>query len=209
MTSTALGLLISSIITSLSRQISLLDAITVVYGKLYVPPFIAFYISKSSYYHAVLLLPVLASAFGLSEITSSRSSNKNGVRRVHSPLLIIANWTRSAFTYSFAIYVWATAPTFGSGPRECNEATRLIFFGASLPALGSGRILNLTGWGLLTLLFLQRTVKGSKTIFVATQALFSSSAGDVLLKPKRPAENEVNLETVERHNYGTGEHRRT
>ncbi|KAF8152964.1 hypothetical protein B0H34DRAFT_677195 [Crassisporium funariophilum] len=183
MTSTALSLIISSIVTSTQKAISLLDAIVVVY---------------------VLLLPVLASAFGLSEIMTP-SSPKNSMRSVHSPLLIVANWMRSAFTYSFAIYVWMTAPTFGSGPPECNEATRLIFFGASLPALRSGRILMLSVWGLFTLLFIWRTLRGFKTIFIAFQALFSSSASQALLKPKHPPKNEVHREVVTRVNFTTGE----
>lgn len=182
MTSTALSLVISAIITSIQRSISLLDAIVVVY---------------------VLLLPILASAFGISEIISA-SESKHALRKVHSPLLIIANWTRSVFTYSFAIYVWVTAPTFGSGPPECNTVTKLIFFGASLPALGSGRVLNLVGWGLLTLLFLYRSIRGFGTIWLAFKALFSPSAGQTLLKPKRPVENEVHLEAVDTYNYGTG-----
>jgi len=151
----------------------------------------------------VLLLPILASAFGISEIISA-SESKHTLRKVHSPLLIIANWTRSVFTYSFAIYVWVTAPTFGSGPPECNTVTKLIFFGASLPAVGSGRVLNLVGWGLLTLLFLYRSIRGFGTILLAFKALFSPSAGQTLLKPKRPVENEVHLEAVDRYNYGTG-----
>ena len=152
----------------------------------------------------VLLLPVLASAIGLSEMVAP-ASRKNPMRSVHSPLLIVANWTRSALTYSFALYVWITAPTFGSGPRECNEATRLIFFGASLPALGSGRILNLVGWGLLTLLFFWRALKGARTIFAALQAMFSSTASQSLLKPKHPPKNEIHRETVTRVNWSTGE----
>ncbi|KAF8961867.1 hypothetical protein BDZ97DRAFT_1177690 [Flammula alnicola] len=187
MTSTALSLIIASIVTAVRREISLLDAIVVVY---------------------VLLLPVLASAFGLSEIMSP-SSSKNATRSVHSPLLIVANWTRSAFTYSFAMYVWISAPTFGSGPPGCNAATRLIFFGASLPALGSGRYLNLAGWGVLTLLFVWRAIKGSQTILIAMRALFSSIGSQALLKPKYDPKNEVHRETVTRKNFATGETTRT
>ncbi|KDR76997.1 hypothetical protein GALMADRAFT_424162 [Galerina marginata CBS 339.88] len=183
MTSTAFSLIISSIVTSAKGDISLLDAIVVVY---------------------VLLLPVLASAFGLSEVVTPQSK-KNVLRSVHSPLLIVANWTRSALTYSFAMYVWIAAPTFGSGPPECNAATRLIFFGASLPALGSGRWLNLAGWGVLSLLFIWRTIKGSKTIFIALRALFSKRASQALLKPKHTPKNEVHRETVMRKNFATGE----
>lgn len=133
------------------------------------------------------------------------TTHKSAVRKVHSPLLIIANWTRSALTYTFALYVWITAPTFGAGPKACNEATRLIFFGASLPALGAGRILNLTGWGLLSALFLWRTLKGSATIIIAFSALFSSNAAQALLKPKSPVVDEVYVEAVEKHNFRTGE----
>ncbi|CAA7262100.1 unnamed protein product [Cyclocybe aegerita] len=182
MTSTAFSLIISSIVTSAKKEISLLDAIVVVY---------------------VLLLPVLASAFGLSEVMAP-PQGKNATRSVHSPLLIIANWTRSVFTYSFALYVWIAAPNFGSDPPECNEATRLIFFGASLPALGSGRILSLAGWGLFTLLFIWRTLKGAGTILIAFQALFSSTASQALLKPKHPPKNEVHRELVTRTDFVTG-----
>ena len=137
------------------------------------------------------------------------SSPKKSTRSVHSPLLILANWTRSAFTYAFAIYVWVTAPTFGSGPPGCNEATRLIFFGASLPALGSGRILSLTIWGLFSLLFLYRAIKGFPTIYVAFLALFSSNASQALLKPKQPPRNEVHREMISRVNYATEERTET
>ncbi|KAF9531078.1 hypothetical protein CPB83DRAFT_849293 [Crepidotus variabilis] len=183
MTSTAFSLIISSIVTSAQGQISLLDAIVVVY---------------------VLLLPILASALGLSEIAAP-SNHKNPLRSVHSPLLIVANWTRSALTYSFALYVWISAPTFGSGSRECNEATRLIFFGASLPALGSGRYLNLTIWGVFTLLFVYRALKGARTIAIACRALLSSSASQALLKPKGPPRNEVHREIVTRFNFKSRE----
>ena len=83
---------------------------------------------------------------------------------------------------------------------------QLIFFGTSLPALGSGRVLNLVGWGLLTLLFWYRSIRGFGTILLAFKALFSPSAGQTLLKPKRPVENEVHLEAVDTYNYGTGAH---
>lgn len=132
------------------------------------------------------------------------SSAKKATRSVHSPLLIIANWTRSAFTYAFAIYVWVTAPTFGYQP-ECNPETRLVFFGASLPALGSGRILNLIIWGIFSLLFLYRSITGSRTIYVAFLALFSARAGQALLKPKQPPRKEVHREIVTRFNWATRE----
>ena len=151
----------------------------------------------------VLLLPVLASAFGLSEIMQP-TSGKHAMRSVHSPLLIAANWTRSALTYSFALYVWISAPTFGSNEPGCNQATKFIFFGAKLPALGSGRVLNLIVWGILTFLFLYRAIKGSGTIFVAFQALISRTASQALLRPKNPT-NEVHRERVTRKNFGTGE----
>ncbi|CAA7262113.1 unnamed protein product [Cyclocybe aegerita] len=127
MTSTAISLIIASVITSAQRKISLLDAIVVVY---------------------VLLLPVLTSAFGLSEMLEP-SQRKGGTHPVHSPLLVIANWMRSALTYAFALYVWIAAPTLGSGPPECNEATRLIFFGESLPALASGAFSDIASQALL------------------------------------------------------------
>jgi hypothetical protein len=139
----------------------------------------------------------------------SPSSGKNAMRPVHSPLLIVANWTRSAFTYSFALYVWISAPTFGSGSPECNAATRLVFFGASLPALGSGRWLNLAVWGIFTLLFLWRAVKGWSTIFVAFRALFSTTAIEALLKPKHPPKNEVHREMVYRKDFRTGQESRS
>ncbi|PPQ95077.1 hypothetical protein CVT25_002600 [Psilocybe cyanescens] len=183
MTSTAFSLIISSIVTSAQNEITLLDAIVVVY---------------------VLLLPVLASAFGLSEIMAPQST-KNSTRSVHSPLLIVANWTRSAFTYSFALYVWISAPTFGQGPPECNKATFFIFFGASLPALGSGRYLNLAVWSILTLTFVWRSLKGARTIFISLHALFSKTASQALLRPKHSAENEVHREVVRRKNFVTGE----
>ncbi|KAF9484050.1 hypothetical protein BDN70DRAFT_928653 [Pholiota conissans] len=187
MTSTAFSLIISSIVTSVQNQITLLDAIVVVY---------------------VTLLPVLASAFGLSEIMTP-ALRKNSTRAMHSPLLIIANWVRSALTYSFAMYVWISAPTLGSGTPACNAATKLIFFGASLPALGSGRWLSLAIWSLATLLFLKRTLQGSTTIFYATRALFSTIASQKLLKPKRDPKREVRRETVTRKDFGTGEVSRT
>ncbi|KAF8909687.1 hypothetical protein CPB84DRAFT_1842921 [Gymnopilus junonius] len=187
MTSTAFSLIISAIVTSATKGISLLDGIVVVY---------------------VLILPVLASAFGLSEIVTPQSK-KNATRSVHSPLLIVANWTRSALTYSFALYVWIAAPTFGSGPPVCNAATRLIFFGASLPALGSGRWLSLAGWGVLTFFFVWRSIKGLRTILIAFEALFSKSASQALLKAKHPPRNEVHWEMVTRTDFATGEVVRT
>lgn len=152
----------------------------------------------------MLFLPILVSAFGLSEIVAP-ANKTTPLRSVHSPLLIVANWTRSALTYSFALYVWISAPTIGSGPLECNAATKLIFFGASLPALSSGRYLNLAIWSVLTLLFLYRTMKSYTTILVATAALFSSTASQALLKPKEPPKNEIHREIVTRKNYATGE----
>ena len=65
-------------------------------------------------------------------------------------------------------------------------------------------MLNLVGWGLLTLLFLYRSIRGFGTILLAFKALFSPSAGQTLLKPKRPVENEVHVEEVDTYNYGTG-----
>lgn len=132
-------------------------------------------------------------------------ASRHSTRAVQSPLLIVANWVRSALTYSFAMYVWIAAPNFGSDGPACNAQTRFIFFGASLPALGSGRYLSLAGWGLFTLLFLYRAVKGSTTIGYATRALFSSVAGQKLLKPRRDPKNEVHRETVVRKNFATGE----
>ncbi|KAJ3511415.1 hypothetical protein NLJ89_g4119 [Agrocybe chaxingu] len=183
MTSTAISLIISSVITSAQRKISLLDAIVVVY---------------------VLLLPVLTSAFGLSEMLEP-SQRKSSTHLVHSPLLIIANWMRSALTYAFALYVWISAPTLGSGPPECNEATRLIFFGASLPALGSGRFLSLAVWGVATVLFVKRTIKGSMTISIAFRALFSDTASQALLQPKERPKNEVLQECVTVVDFATGD----
>ncbi|PPQ96480.1 hypothetical protein CVT26_010474 [Gymnopilus dilepis] len=182
MTSTAFSLIVSAIVTSAKGEISLLDGIVVVY---------------------VLILPILVSAFGLSEIVTPQSK-KNATRSVHSPLLIVANWTRSALTYSFALYVWISAPTFGQGPPECNAATRLIFFGASLPALGSGRWLNLAGWGILTFFFVWRTIKGRRTILISFEALFSKRASQALLKAKHSPKNEVHSEVVTRTDFATG-----
>ncbi|KAJ2915717.1 hypothetical protein MD484_g4683, partial [Candolleomyces efflorescens] len=171
-------------VTASLKDISLLDAIVVTY---------------------VLILPIVASAFGVAELAAQQSSREDQptvLRRAHSPLLILANWLRSALTYALALFVWGTAPNFGQGPPECDRKTRLIFFGASLPALGSGRTLNLTGWGILTALFAWRTLKGSWTLLAALQGLFSEN---VLLKPKDPPKNELNLETMEKYNYVTGD----
>ncbi|KAH9474441.1 E3 ubiquitin-protein ligase pub1 [Psilocybe cubensis] len=183
MTSTAFSLIISSIVTAAAKEISLLDAIVVVY---------------------VLLLPILASAFGLTEIMSPQSSKKS-TRSVHSPLLTVANWMRSAFTYSFALYVWISAPEFGQGPRACNEATFFIFFGASLPALRSGRWLNIAVWSLMTTRFVWRSGKSAKTLFVSLNALFSKTATQRLLKPRYPPKNEIHEQTVWTKDYGTGQ----
>ena len=114
MTSTALSLVISAIIKSIQRSISLLDVIVVEYGHDDNRPPIALILTFQTT-SPVLLLPILASAFGISEIISA-SESKHTLLKVHSSLLIVANWTRSVFTYSFAIYVWVTAPTSGSGP---------------------------------------------------------------------------------------------
>lgn len=154
---------------------------------------------------SVLLLPVLVSVAGLSEMAAPSSNKENALRSIHSPLLIIANWTRSTLTYSFALYVWISAPTFGSGPKECNAATKFIFFGASLPALGSGRYFNLTVWGLLSLLFVYRSLNRFKTILVSFAALFSANASQALLKPREPPKNEVHREIVSRTDFTTGE----
>lgn len=82
----------------------------------------------------VLPLTVLASTFGLTEIMAPSSAPpKKAMCSVHSPLLILANWTHLRMT-------------FGSKLSECNAAARLMFFGASsLPPSGSGgKVLNLT-----------------------------------------------------------------
>ena len=134
------------------------------------------------------------------------SSNKdNALRSIHSPLLIIANWVRSALTYAFALYVWISAPTFGSGPKECNAATKFILFGASLPAVGSGRYFNLAVWGLLFLWFIYRSLSGSKTILVSFAALFSANASQALLRPREAPRNEIHREIVTRTDFVTGE----
>lgn len=78
MTITATALAVTAFITGERHGISLLDAIIVLY---------------------ILLLPILASAFGISRLM--RDAN-----RAASPMLILANWTRSALTYSLALYVW-------------------------------------------------------------------------------------------------------
>ncbi|TDL27133.1 hypothetical protein BD410DRAFT_895025 [Rickenella mellea] len=176
MTSMSFALIVTSFASI--QSISLLDAIIVVY---------------------LLVLPILASAFGLSRITNSSSSN---TRRMFSPLLIVANWMRSALTYIFAIYVWSNAATFGSAP-ECNPMTNVIFFGASLSALRAGRILNLTFWILLAVLFVYRTLKGFRTLCIATLAMFSPRARQWLIKPMKP-NNRIHIETKTKTNYRTG-----
>ncbi|KAF5313376.1 hypothetical protein D9611_008627 [Ephemerocybe angulata] len=183
MTATALGLIITTLVTGLLEKISLLDAIVVTY---------------------VLILPIVASAFGVADIAAAKQlpNQPTTLRRAYSPLLIIANWLRSALTYAFTLFVWAKAPSFGSGPPECDQATKLIFFGAALPALGSGRVLNLVGWGILASLFMWRTVRGGMTLMAAFRGLFSD---DVMVKPKTPPKNELNLETTDTYNYVTGE----
>ena len=150
------------------------------------------------------LLPVLASAFRLSALLTPTSKH-SATRAVHSPLLIAANWVRSALTYAFALYVWIAAPTFGAATPACNARTRLIFFGASLPALGSGRYMSLAGWGLFSALFVYRALRGRTTILCAVQALGGGVKGQRLLTPKRDPKNEVHRETVRRKNFATGE----
>jgi hypothetical protein len=54
----------------------------------------------------------------------------------------------------------------------------------------------------LTALFAWRTLKGRWTLVAALRGLFSES---VLLKPKDPPKNELNLETMEKYNYVTGD----
>lgn len=189
MTATAMSLIISSFITGVLEEISLLDAIVVVY---------------------VLILPIVASAFGVSHLVApSQPSTARGptaLRRVSSPLLIIANWLRSALTYAFALYVWAKAPSFGQAASECNSSTKLIFWGKALPALGSGRILNLVGWGFLSFFFTWRTLKGLGTLGVAFAALFGLYGGTgELVRPKAPPKNQLNLETYNRYDYATEE----
>ncbi|KAH6904943.1 hypothetical protein BKA70DRAFT_1294448 [Coprinopsis sp. MPI-PUGE-AT-0042] len=189
MTATAMSLIISSFITGVMKEISLLDAIVVVY---------------------VLILPIVASAFGVSHLSASpQASTARGptaLRRVSSPLLIIANWLRSALTYAFALYVWIQAPSFGQSAAECNPSTKLIFWGKPLPALGSGRILNLVGWGILSFFFVWRTFKGLGTLAVSFAALLGLNGGTgELVRPKVPPRNQMNLETYERYDYRTEE----
>ena len=159
MTITATALIVATFITGVRRGIALLDAIIVLY---------------------LLLLPILASAFGISRLM--RDSN-----RMLSPLLIIINWTRSALTYALAMWVWTTAATFGESV-ECNSATRFILFGASLPALGAGRIVNMVIWAIGTALFGFRLLRPSTldTLFICLLSLFSSQARYRLLRARRP-----------------------
>lgn len=159
----------------------------------------------TSFVGPVLILPIVASAFGVAHLASKQSNgfNPTALRRAQSPLLILANWLRSALTYAFALFVWVKAPGFGSGPPECDQETRFIFFGASLSALDSGRILNLVGWGILTLLFVWRTYQGKWTLGAAVQGLFLE---DVMIKPKEPPKNDINMERYAKYTYHTGEY---
>jgi hypothetical protein len=163
MSSTAIALICTTFITGAgsesSRSISLLDAIIVVY---------------------LLSLPILASTFGISRLILDS-------HRLASPILILTNWARSALTYAFALYVWATAPTFGVA-IQCNPSTRFIFFGASLPATGSGRTLNLVVWGIGGGFFAIRLLRLSTldTLWICVRALFSETARNRLLRPRRP-----------------------
>ncbi|KIM28652.1 hypothetical protein M408DRAFT_23689 [Serendipita vermifera MAFF 305830] len=128
----------------------------------------------------LLLLPILASAFGISRLM--RDAN-----RMPSPLLILINWIRSALTYALALWVWATASTFGESV-ECNPSTKFILFGASLPATGSGRTVNMVIWGIGIALFGFRFLRPSTfdTLFICIRALFSSQARYRLLRARRP-----------------------
>ena len=155
MSTIAIALLVSAVITAAGNAISLLDAVITVY---------------------LLFLPIIASAFGMARLSSA-------TRRMGSPILILANWIRSALTYSFALYVWITAATFGSQP-ECNHTVSFILFGAKLPATTSGRIFNLTFWGLGTLIFLYRTILRFDTLRTAALALFFSRDRHRLLRPR-------------------------
>jgi hypothetical protein len=151
----------------------------------------------------------VASAFGVSHLSapaqSSITRGPTALRRVSSPLLIVANWLRSALTYAFALYVWIKAPSFGQSALECNPHTKVVFWGKALPALGSGRILNLVGWGFLSLTFAWRTLKGLRTLAASFAALFGLNGGAAgeLVRPKVPPKNQLNLETYDRYDYRT------
>lgn len=207
MTATAMSLIISSFITGVMEEISLLDAIVVVYGASLLSSQRELILDPQL---SVLILPIVASAFGVSHLSAppqpSTARGPTALRRVSSPLLIIANWLRSALTYAFALYVWIQAPSFGQSALECNPSTKLIFWGKALPALGSGRILNLVGWGFLSFFFVWRTFKGLGTLAVSFAALFGLNGGTgELVRPKVPPRNELNLETYDRYDFRTEE----
>ncbi|KAJ3510231.1 hypothetical protein NMY22_g16033 [Coprinellus aureogranulatus] len=186
MSAAALGLVITSLVTALLEDISLLDAIVVTY---------------------VLILPVVASTYGIANLSSPQAASGRGptnLRRIHSPLLILTHWLRSAFTYVFALFLWVKAPNFGSGPPECDQATRFIFFWASMPALGTGRWLNLIVWGVSSGLFAWRTYKGAFTLLASMRGLLMKD--DTMFRPKGDMDAEIVLESRHRYTYHTGEH---
>ncbi|KAJ3540604.1 hypothetical protein NMY22_g4232 [Coprinellus aureogranulatus] len=185
MTVIALGLIVSIIVTAILQDISLMDAIVSTY---------------------LLILPVVASSFGIIHLASQPASRRgpNAVRKAHSHLLILTSWLRSALTYSFALFVWAKTPNFGSGPPECDQATRFTFFWASFPALGLCRIINLLAWGMLATAFLGRTYMGKFTLLASIRGLFMGD--DIMSQPYDPPAAEIHYESEDHYSYQTDEH---
>ena len=204
MTATAISLIVSSVISAALKDITLLDAIVVTYSKTPLKPASLLYTLLLFRSFPVLVLPIVTSSFGVMHISSQSSEDSEAtLQKSFSPLLVLVNWLRSALTYAFVLFVWIQAPTFGSGPPECDQETRFIFFGIALRSLGAGRTLNLAGWGLLTALFAWRTYRGRWALQAALQQMLSRQ---VLIKPREAPGDELEVETLDRYIYPMDEH---
>ncbi|TFK19721.1 hypothetical protein FA15DRAFT_648037 [Coprinopsis marcescibilis] len=132
MVSTALGLSIAGIITGARREISLVDALIIIDAVL-----LAFY----------------ACDFMNSEFVA-RMKDVSLLHRRPSALWVICSTLCSLLSCGFGLYVWSTAPTFGSSWDDCNETMKVTFLSLDLK---EGRKVQLVLWAVNALLFIRRT----------------------------------------------------
>jgi hypothetical protein len=158
MTTTAMGLAIASFATGALRSISLLDAVVVSY---------------------LLVLPLITTAYAIARLTENQ--------RVVSPLLVVVDTVRFLLTSAFGLWIWASAPHFGSQP-ECNSATNFVLLGIRMSATSvAARAIGLTFWASYLFIFLIRCALQLDTLVLSLLASFSMSAAGAFRRPRRQA----------------------
>jgi len=124
----------------------------------------------------LLTLPLIATAYAAARLP-----------RVVSPLLVFVDTIRFLLTSAFGLWIWASAPRFGSQPN-CNPAINFVIFGKRMSATSrAARAIGLVFWSSYLGIFLLRCISRADTLWLSMLASFSAPAADTFRRPRRSA----------------------